>query len=221
MNQMCPLCHHVAHAPVEASDSREYLLCNHCRLITVPPCFHPDDETAKSYYLTHENGIQYPGYVAFLNKAIHPTLPFLPARAEILDYGSGPGPTLSILLEREGHMCRNYDPLFFPDLPSGPFDAIFATECFEHFANPRQEMSQITSLLKPGGVLTIMTILWLLPERFRNWHYTRDMTHISFYHRDTIRYLCKTFGYQVLDTDKRRLFVLKKMIEPDIKQYGR
>ncbi len=206
----CPLCGSLAKTPIEAVDKREYLCCDQCRLISVPPAFHPNDEAARSYYQTHENGIQYPGYVAFLNNAIHPTLPFLSGRSEILDYGCGPEPTLSILLEREGHHCSNYDPLFFPELPAGPFDAIFATECFEHFVNPELEMNRIIGLLKPGGILTIMTILWLSPERFRNWHYTRDMTHISFYHRDTIRYLCRTFGFQVLDTDDRRLFVLRK-----------
>ena len=210
MPYTCPLCRNVAPVPIEAADKREYLYCDHCRLISVPPSFHPDEEDARSYYLTHENGIQYPGYVAFLNRAIHPTLPFLPDKAEVLDFGCGPEPTLSILLEREGHFCRNYDPFFFPEMPPGPFDAIFAIECFEHFADPRKEMQQITGLLKPGGLLTIMTILWLSPERFRNWHYTRDMTHISFYHSDTIGYLCKTFGFQVMETDNHRLFVLKK-----------
>ncbi len=207
----CPLCgNREKHAIVEAEDPRLFLLCPDCRLIHVPPAFHPDEAEARDCYLLHENGIGNPGYIDFLNRAIEPTLPFLPDHSEILDFGCGPSPTLSILLERNGHRCANYDPLFYPKPPEGPFDTVFATECFEHFAEPAKEMSHITSLLKPGGILTIMTILWISEERFRAWHYTRDKTHICFYHHHTIHYLCDSFGYEVAKSDYKRLFILRK-----------
>jgi hypothetical protein len=53
-------------------DEREYYLCENCKLINVHPDFFPDKIQEKERYLTHQNGIQYTGYVTFLSRAMIP-----------------------------------------------------------------------------------------------------------------------------------------------------
>ena len=120
----------------------------------------PTPGEEKETYLLHNNGIQYQGYVKFLNQAIELALPRLDNTMRGIDYGCGPVPTLSVILKEKGIDCRDYDPIFFPEMPAGPFDFVFATECFEHFFNPADEITRIGSLLKSGGLLVVMTHLW-------------------------------------------------------------
>ena len=54
-------------------------------------------------------------YREFLSRLEHPpNVPKLPAAAEGLDFGSGPGPTLSVMLEEQGYRMSLYDPFFAP-----------------------------------------------------------------------------------------------------------
>ena len=131
-----------------------------------------------------------------------------------LDYGCGPTPTLSGLLKTHELHCENYDPYFFPELPEGEFDFIFATEVIEHFFNPGQELLRIQGLLKPGGILTLMTELWDSVEKFSGWSYARDNTHVSFYHEKTMEYICTHYGFKKLSPGSTRVRVLKKMVAP-------
>lgn len=194
------------------SDTRFYYACLECDLIFTDTTFHlsPEEEIAR--YSEHNNGIEHAGYVEFLNRVIQPALPFLTTDMTGLDYGCGPAPTLSKLLQREGIACFDYDPLFGFNHPHKQYDFIFATECFEHFFYPGMEFREINALLKPGGYLAVMTEQWESLDRFKSWYYKRDQTHVSFFHRNTFHYLCKTFGYSILYQDRNRVIVLQKHI---------
>lgn len=207
----CPLCASQGNFPATTGlMGRVFRHCDNCNLVFVEQQFLPEQEEEKARYDQHNNSIDDRGYVNFLNQAISPAMPYLSKGMKGLDYGCGPGPTLSILLEREGMTCADYDPLFFPDLPEGPFDFIFATECFEHFFDPAKELNRLKQLLKPGGLLVIMTNLWERFEQFSNWHYTNDFTHVSFYHAETFRFICNHFGFKRLESDGERVVILKK-----------
>jgi SAM-dependent methyltransferase len=164
----------------------------------------------KARYEAHNNSIEDQGYVNFLMQAIVPALYYLTPESKGLDYGCGPGPTLSALVQQNGYRCHNYDPFFFPELPEGPFDFIFATECFEHFFEPSKEMELLSQLLMPHGHLIIMTNLWEDNTNFANWHYTQDTTHVIFFHEKTFSYIAKTYGFQVVFNDGIRVIILKK-----------
>lgn len=208
----CPLCRQSDRLEqIDGPIGRAYRMCHHCRLISVTPEHYPDTEDEKSRYLTHKNGITYPGYVKFLKRALDPTLPYLPPKAAGLDYGCGPYPTLSILAGRAGIACRDYDPLFFPELPPGPFDVIFATESVEHFFRPDDEFSTIAGILKRGGILTIMTETWTDPDRFATWYYSKDLTHVCFFHDESIRFLADTFGFEILESYQHRVYILRRI----------
>jgi SAM-dependent methyltransferase len=218
-NNKCPLCSNTGPFQVLTSAIHiPYYLCDTCALIFMDRTFLPSPEIEKECYQTHENGPQYAGYVAFLNQAISPTLPYLDTDMRGLDYGCGPGPTIQPILMNEGIHCENYDPFFYPEEPKGCFDFVFATEAVEHFFSPGQEISRIHGLLKPGGIFTIMTEGWEDLTSFPGWYYAKDITHVSFYHADTIDYICKSFGFIPLHRENPRVSVLR--MEPKAMQHG-
>jgi hypothetical protein len=210
--KICPMCSHSGQfthltGPLQIS----YWHCEICQLIFMDRDYLPDVETEEQHYKTHQNGPQYQGYVDFLNQAINPTLPYLDSSMRGLDYGSGPGPTLCLLLKNQGIQCENYDPIFSPDMPDGKFDFIFATEVVEHFFYPAQEFTRISSVLNSGGIFTIMTELWQDLDGFSEWYYAKDPTHVCFYHARTMDYMCKKFGFEILDRKNPRVNVLKNI----------
>jgi SAM-dependent methyltransferase len=209
-SSICPLCSSVGPFQVLTSAiDIPYYLCDTCALIFMDRVFLPAPEAEKELYQTHENGPQYAGYVAFLDQAIAPTLPYLETGMRGLDYGCGPGPAIQPNLKKEGIHCENYDPFFYPQKPKGCFDFVFATEVVEHFFSPRQEFNQICNLLKTGGIFTIMTETWHDLANFSDWYYAKDFTHVSLYHAHTIDYICEVFGFIPLHRENARVSVLR------------
>lgn len=65
-------------------------------------------------------------------------------------------------------------------------------------------------MLNEDGFLIIMTDQWKKPEQFKTWYYAKDPTHVAFYHKATINYICKKFGLTQLPCEDERVFILKK-----------
>ncbi len=193
------------------ADKRRYYRCDHCSLIFTDPAHRLSGSQEKAFYLNHENHIENPGYVDFLNRVVQPMLLRLDHGMRGLDYGCGPGPTLSVLVQRQGLACENYDPIFADCHLKPPYDFVFATESFEHFHRPEVEIHRISSLLKPGGLLGIMTERWTTPEKFASWYYTRDPTHVCFYHMRTLHFVCQRYGFAPIWTDASRVAVLRRV----------
>ncbi len=207
----CPLCgsSRTEDVPRHVSGRRFYL-CRDCSLIFVDKAFHlcPGDERAR--YETHRNSILDEGYVAFLNGIITPAIEHLEPGMRGLDFGCGPGPTLSRILALRGFDCDDYDPFFFPVPPRPPYEFIFSTECLEHFASPRAELEKICAMLKKGGLLCIMTELWRTIEDFPEWYYARDPSHISFYHQSTLDFIRDCLRLEDVWSDASRCAVFRK-----------
>lgn len=208
----CPLCFQGVHQQLRGPLNIELYHCDNCELIFKNKEDRPSQTEETERYLEHNNDESSKGYVDFLKKAVQPALNFMEAGMEGLDFGCGPNPVLSQIVNEAGFSCANYDPLFFPELPDERMDFIFATECFEHFFHPNKEMRLITALLRPGGILTIMTNRWRELEKVADWWYVRDKTHVVFYHQKSFEYLCKTFGYSVLFDDGESVLVLQKEV---------
>jgi hypothetical protein len=207
----CPLCN--APGPFRTLmdvRKRRHRLCGRCRLIFTETEFLPSPEAEKARYAKHRNGPGDAGYVEFLRQALVPALPHLNPRMRGLDYGCGHEPTLCGLLAAEGLRCENYDCYFFPDWPAGPFDFLFATEVVEHFSRPGAEWTRLSSLLRPGGILTVMTAPWEELAAFPAWGYASDETHVAFYHRQTLDWIFAAYGFETLDCANPRVSVLRK-----------
>lgn len=200
----CPLCHH---SPLElvvketkgALVDREFWRCGECHLISVPPAFQIDDAEEKALYDLHENDSDDPSYRGFLNRIAQPLLKLLPKSALGLDFGSGPGPTLSNMLETAGHRCALYDKYYAADesVWDRQYDFITATEVFEHLREPAAVLESLLTHLQPHGYLALMTQRWISEDRFKNWQYRNDPTHIIFMHEQTCHWLAATYGMSI------------------------
>lgn len=198
----CPLCDLAGAAAFAQAHGRSFLRCERCLLTFVDPrdrlsC---DDERAR--YDTHDNRPDDPGYRAFLDRLAEPLTARLPAGAEGLDYGSGPGPTLSVMMAERGFSVSIYDPFFAPD-PAAlgrSWDFITCTETAEHFFRPGEEFRRLDGLLREPGWLGLMTQVLEAPmsddpHAFESWWYVRDPTHVSFYRPETLEWIATTFGW--------------------------
>ena len=208
----CPLCHQ-DHTTLFFEDTqRRYLSCSDCGLVFVPERFWLNAEEEKSVYDLHENDAQDQGYRKFLSRLSTPLLDRLDAGQRGLDFGCGPGPTLSLLLEKEGHRMDLYDPFYYndPSIFKKRYDFICATEVVEHLHHPGTVFRTLFKMVRPGGWLAIMTKLVIDARAFRQWHYIRDLTHVCFYNRRTFDYIARRFDASLECVDKDAILLQKR-----------
>lgn len=209
---VCPLCNGREIEPYHTDSLREYLECKGCNLVFVPHRFWLSWEEEKGVYDLHVNDPEDSGYRHFLSRLAAPLLERLEGRGYGLDFGCGPGPTLSHLLREHNHRVELYDPFYFndPRLLSQIYDFICATEVVEHLQDPALEFSRIFSMLKPGGWLGIMTKLVIDQAAFSTWHYIRDPTHICFFSTPTLGWIAKAYDVELVTVDKDVFLFHKK-----------
>ncbi len=195
----CPLCSSKNHVPFFADKKRNYLRCSCCHLVFVPKRYWLSIEDERATYDLHENDAKDQGYRQFLSRLSLPLLEKLESNQKGLDFGCGPGPTLSALLEEQGQQMDLYDPFYYndPSVFDKKYDFICATEVVEHLHDPNNNFEALFRMLKPGGLLGIMTKLVIDEDAFSQWHYIRDMTHVCFYSRDTFEYLAQRFNAEL------------------------
>jgi len=162
-------------------------------------------------YQMHINTMLSPGYLRFLNLIIRPMLKYIDEGVRGIDYGSGPTNVLSLILTKMGRPCSAYDPFFYPDFPYEKFDFMFATECFEHFFQPKEDLEKIVQLLKPNSFVGVMTEFISKESEIKEWYYLRDNTHVSLYSIDTFKYISQKFGFSIIWSDYERCIILKKL----------
>lgn len=208
---VCPLCESHSTTPYFQDAQRDYLQCDVCALVFVPVHQHLNEADEKERYDDHENSIDDKGYCQFLHHLLTPLIERLPAGAQGLDFGSGPGPTLSVLMAEQGFPMVCYDKYYAADesLLEQSYDFITSTEVVEHLREPNVVLEQLISMLKPGAYLGIMTSLLPSIEKFSGWHYKRDLTHIVFYSESTFEWLAKKWDLQ-LEILSRDVIILKR-----------
>jgi methyltransferase family protein len=195
----CPLCKSLGNEEFFRDKKRIYLRCSVCNLIYVPREFYLSNEAEKAEYDLHQNNPDDSGYRRFLTRMFDPINERLQAGSHGLDFGSGPGPTLSVMFEEAGHTMALYDKFYASDstVLNKEYDFITATEVVEHLHKPKIELDRLWGCLKPGGVLGIMTKLALGLEEFTTWHYKNDMTHVCFFSKATFEWLAEEWQAEV------------------------
>ena len=193
MTEACPLCYSVRSTLFHSAPERDFYRCSQCALVFVPTCSHLSRVEEKSYYELHQNSPLDAGYRTFLERLSKPLLELLEPASQGLDFGSGPGPTLSVMLQEADHNVALYDPFYAPDkaVLDHQYDFITSSEVVEHVRAPGLELKRLWSLLKPGGVLAIMTKRVIDQNAFARWHYKNDPTHIVFFSEQTFHWLGK------------------------------
>ncbi|MBD1387879.1 class I SAM-dependent methyltransferase [Neiella sp. HB171785] len=192
-NHICPLCLNQAIDHYHQDKARDYFQCRRCQLVFVDRASLPPLSAEKAVYDCHQNDVDDPGYRRFLNRTAEPLLEQINAQSNGLDFGCGPGPALAAMFTEQGHSMATYDPIFAPDQTplSRQYDFVTCTEAIEHFHYPHQEWQTLLKLVRPGGYLAIMTKLVVNQQRFSQWHYKLDPTHVSFFSRATFEYLAQ------------------------------
>lgn len=203
---LCPLCGSENLAPYHTDKKREYLHCNVCHLVFVPPRHHLSAEQEKAEYDKHDNTQLDEGYARFLSRAVTPLVERLRAtfgddldRLRGLDFGCGEGAFLSQLASQDGVKVDNFDLYYHPNrkLLNQRYDFITLTEVIEHLAAPRKSIAQIASMLNEKSLLLMMTKRVISKERFANWHYKQDPTHICFYSEATLNWIAKQYSWNI------------------------
>ena len=196
----CPLCQTDTPAEHYHQDRKlEYLQCPRCHLVYVHPSNLPSKDVEKLEYSLHENSADDEGYVRFLSRLLHPLQPYLSKQVSVIDFGCGPEPVLAQLMEQKGAEVALYDPFFAnrPENLTRQYHIITCTEAIEHFHQPHKEWALWLKMLKPNGMLAIMTKRVIDKTRFAQWHYKNDPTHVSFFSEVTFTYLAEQHGFIV------------------------
>ncbi len=187
----CPLCLSDNTFRFFTDKNRDYDRCQNCQLVFVPACQHLSYDAENAIYDYHQNQIDDAGYRQFLSRLAKPMLDRIDMPANGLDYGCGPGPLLAQLFAEQGHYMQIFDPYYAPNkqVLQERYDFVTCTEVIEHFRQPNLELHKLFALLKPKGILGIMTKLVIDADAFSRWHYKNDLTHVSFFSRDTLQWL--------------------------------
>ena len=192
----CPLCQAGNPKTFFRDRLRVYLKCPECYLIFVPGRFHLGKHEEKERYDLHRNSPEDNNYRRFLSKLFLPMVPLLKQGGRGLDFGSGPGPTLSKMFIEAGFTMVIFDVFYAPDgeVLQETYDFLTCSETVEHFRNPRREWKLMAKLVRKGGVIGIMTKILVDDEIFSQWYYKNDPTHICFYSQKTFNWISEWLG---------------------------
>lgn len=202
---LCPLCAAPEGSPLFHRDqNRAYYRCGRCQLIHISPTQYLAREEERAEYDKHQNTPHDAGYRSFLGRLFIPLNTRLNKASYGLDFGCGPGPTLSVMFEEAGHKMNLYDPFYAPDKSAlhSRYDFITISEVVEHLHDPAKDLKHLWSILKPGGWLGIMTKLALDLNAFSSWHYKNDLTHVCFFSRETMDWLARQWQAKHLQISK-------------------
>ncbi|RQM63769.1 class I SAM-dependent methyltransferase [Aeromonas hydrophila] len=194
----CPLCC-AADAYELPVAGKLYHRCRACELVWLDAAEHLDPAREKAVYDGHDNQVDDPRYRQFLQRAFGEVQRRLPPPASGLDFGCGPGPALIAMGREAGYQMAGYDKFYAdePELLAQQYDFITSTEVIEHIATPRAVLEKLWGCLKPGGLLVLQTQRVLGDERFRQWRYRHDPTHIVFFAEASFRALAARWQAQV------------------------
>lgn len=208
----CPLClnHQTLH--FHTDKQRDYLRCQICDLVFVPKHQLLSAEDEKSQYDLHQNSPSDESYRQFLGRLLDPMTEYLPKQAHGLDFGSGPGPTISIMMAERGFSMDNYDPFYadYPELLKRNYDFITSTEVFEHLHQPSEVIRLLINMLNSEGTLGIMTKRWVDKDAFTRWHYKNDPTHVCFYSDRTFEWIAAQWNLTLKIISPDTLLLLKR-----------
>jgi len=211
----CPLCNTNQKLVFLSDAEREYYRCSCCDLIFVPREYHLSEIDQRARYDSHNNDPGDLRYRNFFKQLLVPLLAILPSNSYGLDFGSGPGPTLSLMLEEWGHNVDLYDKFYAQNdaVFQNRYDFITTTEVVEHLPNPLKDLEALVKILQKGGILAIMTEIVSPQLDFTNWYYKNDPSHVCFYSEKTFLYLANLLGLEIVSLSER-VIILRKSIKP-------
>ena len=197
----CPLCSGISREFFK----EEFFICATCSGIFRAESALPSKQVEKLRYEEHNNDVFDDGYRSFVSPLVNKVLEDFSSGHEGLDFGAGPGPVVSKILEENNYQIKQYDPFFhdYPELLKAKYDYVACCEVIEHFHIPRKEFELLKSLLRNNAKLYCMTHLYDDSIDFSNWYYKNDNTHVFFYQAETMNWIKSEFGFKSLDLSNR------------------
>ncbi len=189
-----------------------YYFCRNCELIFIDTEFFPSKKEEKRVYDRHENTLANQGYVNRFENFIDKIELKSKDIDTILDWWSWPNPVLAYILREYWYDVDIYDPYYAKHkvYKDKKYDIITSTEVFEHFENPLETIKLIYGLIKDDGWLAIMTNMHDADlDKFQDWRYTRDDTHIAFYSLSTFQYVASKFDMDIEYRDDEIILLQK------------
>ena len=170
-------------------EETDYYICPYCSYALKRKI--ESKETQYKRYLAHKYDENYISYMKNLTREIDFN------NKLVLDFVCGQQPCLSKIYLNSKFV--NYDLFFYPneDYKLNKYDLILIIEVIEHLENPYDVLNELTNLLKEDGKIMIHTMLYDEKTDFRNWWYTRDITHISFFKKETFAKACKRLNLKM------------------------
>lgn len=192
------------------------------------PDFRLDQKAERIRYELHQNSFNDPGYTGFLLPLLNTVLSEVHnlvnnAKLSGLDFGSGRISYFKEQLESKDLELKNskkskannieislYDPYFWPaqETLKNQYDFVICSEAMEHFYYPKTEFATLKKILKSGGFLAFMSHFYDDKIDFESWFYRRDPTHVSFYSRATLMWICEHIKFQNIQILSDRIAVL-------------
>lgn len=175
------------------------------------PFNYVDSKEEKERYKVHNNDINDMGYQRFVSPLVESVKRNYNRDHMGLDYGAGPGPIVTSLLEKEAYHIKLYDPYFhvYPENLHRKYDYIICSEVIEHFHNPYDEFKSLSNMLNPNGAIMCMTSLYEEDIDFKNWYYKNDKTHVFFYNRKALEWIKEEFNFSKLEIDGKLIELTK------------
>ena len=201
----CPLCNSNLTESFYRDSYREYLKCSNCDFVFVSKIYHLSEMDERARYDSHNNNPEDDRYRNFLSQLLNPLQEKIPKNASGLDFGSGPGPTLSLMLEEYGHSVDLYDKFYARNdfLFDKQYDFITASEVAEHLKQPMVELNRLMGLLKSNGILAIMTQILTPQIDFEQWYYNNDPSHIGFFSEKALNFLSEKWQAELCVISER------------------
>lgn len=182
----CPLCLSHDEELFSQDKKRSYQLCLGCGLVFVPRSELVSLSAEKDRYESHENSETDDGYRKYLGTIASAIKAEISPFDQGLDFGSGKTKLLAELLAPNS--VESFDVYFHPDesLLQKKYDFIIMSEVIEHLRDPRATMQ---SLRKLSGKFFIKTKWYPDKEKFSEWFYKRDITHVQFFNETSFNAL--------------------------------
>lgn len=213
-DEFCPLCSTGGNYFYQVMEKgRTFFLCPSCKLVFQSVESLPGADEERSRYELHRNDKEDEGYRNWLGSFIKSSVIPWYKNGDILDFGSGPRPVLTEILESKGYSVFSYDPFFAPLWPEQrAFSLILLCEVLEHIHDPLKEFRRLGAVAADGAVLSLKTqfLPSLNPHDFKGWWYKEDTTHIRFYSPESLKALGENSGWDLMSQDGKSLAIYKK-----------
>ncbi|CAA6825896.1 MAG: Putative methyltransferase associated with DUF414 [uncultured Sulfurovum sp.] len=210
----CKICDASTRSIEDSKKELAYYRCLSCGFVSLDDQYIINKVDEKSKYDQHNNSLQNEGYVKMFEDFIELSIePYRKNIQSVLEFGSGPEPVLSKLLERRGFEVDIYDLYYAPKkvYEDKKYDLISATEVFEHLQKPLEVLALLVKHLNENSYIVLMTKFPPKDDKeFLAWWYRRDPTHISFFTPTSFNVMAEKVGLKVLKTINKNIVIFQK-----------